>query len=253
MRVALVVVLMALWLVPSRTDAQTALPSSDPLGWVHIPAGTFTMGCVPTDPRCGTDEHPRHAVTISKPFELMATEVTLGQFQATSSQVDPQPAWSTSPSHPVVSVVWGEAVTFCRTAGARLPTEAEWEYAARGGRADSVYPWGNDAPTDRDGATNGAAFESDAARPVKSFAANGFGLFDMVGNVWEWVADVGGFWDAEPVTDPMGPATGVIRVVRGGAYGDDAVNLRVSNRTPNAADRINVNVGFRCARDISGA
>ena len=190
-------------------------------------------------------------MTLSSGFELMTAEVTIGQFRAVMKQADEQPPWSTSPDHPVVSVDWNEALEFCRAVSARLPTEAEWEFAARGGKSDTVYPWGNDEPTDRAGAANGAAFEGDSPRPVKTFGANGFGLYDMVGNVWEWVADAGGFYGPQPETDPTGPATGTVRVVRGGAYGDDASNLRLSNRTPNAANRINVNVGFRCARDIS--
>lgn len=223
---------------------------AEPLGWVRVPAGSFTMGCVPADDRCAADEEPRHVVTISKAFELMAAEVTVGQFRTVIPEVDPQPAWSTTPEHPVVSVTWNEAVDFCRAVGGRLPTESEWEYAARGGKADALYPWGDAAPTDRPGASNGAAFEGDSARPVRTYGSNGFGLYDMAGNVWEWVADFGGFYGPRPETDPTGPDTGSVRVVRGGAYGDDAANLRVSNRTPNGPDRLNVNVGFRCARDL---
>ncbi|MEQ1760292.1 MAG: formylglycine-generating enzyme family protein [Vicinamibacterales bacterium] len=238
-------------LLAGPVSAQTSPAATPALGWVRIPAGTFTMGCVPTDMRCGADERPRHTVTISKAFELMAAEVTLGQFRAAITEVDPQPVWSTTPDHPVVSVDWDEAVAFCRAVGARLPTESEWEYAARGGRADTIYPWGDNAPTDRSDVANGAAFEGDSARPVRSFGANGFGLYDMVGNVWEWVSDFGGLYATDSATDPTGPATGRVRVVRGGAYGDDAANLRISNRTPNAPDRINVNVGVRCARDVA--
>src|SRR5262245_21441305 len=84
------------------------------LGWVRIPAGSFEMGCVSSDTRCATGERPRRTVTISRAFELMATEATSGQFGAVMKEIDPQPAWSTSPDHPVVSVVWDEAVEFCR-------------------------------------------------------------------------------------------------------------------------------------------
>jgi formylglycine-generating enzyme required for sulfatase activity len=74
----------------------------------------------------------------------------------------------------------------------------------------------------------------------------------MVGNVWEWTEDAGSLYVADPVSDPQGPATGRSRIVRGGSFGDDPSSLRVSNRTPNLPDRINVNVGFRCARDVNG-
>jgi formylglycine-generating enzyme required for sulfatase activity len=247
--------LVVAFLIPVAALRAQAPPAAPEIPWVRIPAGTFDMGCASLDERCGGDEHPKHSVTISTPFEMMATEVTVGMYRATAAVVDDQPAWSTMPEQPVVIVTWDEAQAFCRAAGGRLPTEAEWEYAARGGKADLVYPWGNEPPTNQEGAVNGAAFESDAAWPVRSFAANGFGLYDMAGNVWEWVADWGGFYSQSslPATDPTGPDTGRTRVVRGGSYGDDPVNLRVSNRTPNPPDRANLNVGFRCVREAREA
>ena len=162
-----------------------------PIAWVTIPAGTFHMGCVPADRQCNTDEQPRHAVTISRGFQLMATEVTAGLYRALMGELDEQPPWSTTPDHPAVIVTWDEAEAFCEKAGGRLPTEAEWEYAARGGREGAIYPWGDETPADKPGAPNGAALESDRPRPVKSYTANGYGLFDIAGNVWEWTADVG--------------------------------------------------------------
>lgn len=181
---------------------------------------------------------------------MMVTEVTVALYRAATTEIDPQPAWSLSPDHPVVIVTWDEALAFCRGAGGRLPTEAEWEFAARGGRADTIFPWGNQLPTDSPGAPGSAAFEGDRAYATKTFAPNAFGLYDMAGNVWEWVADWGGFYGGGPATDPTGPDSGRARVVRGGSYGDDPVNLRNSTRTPNAPDRANINVGFRCARDV---
>ena len=200
-----------------------------PIAWVTIPAGTFQMGCVPGDRECNTDEQPRHAVTISKSFQLMATEVTAGAYSALMGEVDEQPPWSTTPDHPVVIVTWEEADAFCQKVGGRLPTEAEWEYAARGGRDGAIYPWGNETPADDPSLPNGA---------------------DSAGNVWEWTADVGTLYREDPVTDPEGLASGSTRIVRGGSFGDAASNLRVSNRTPNRPDRVNVNVGFRCARTL---
>jgi len=229
--------------------AQGARP---PIPWVTIPAGTFQMGCVPADTRCDADEQPRHAVTISKGFQLMATEVTVATYRALIGELESQPPWS-SPDHPVVIVTWQDAVAFCDKAGGRLPTEAEWEYAARGGRDGALYPWGDEPPTDEPGKPNGATMESDRARPVKSYQANGYGLFDMAGNVWEWTADIGGLYRVgAPLIDPQGLAEGSTRIVRGGSFGDAARNLRLSNRTSNRADSINVNVGFRCARNLPG-
>ena len=243
--------LLAAGLALASLDGAARAAIAEPTGvtWVRIPAGTFQMGCVPADERCNVDEHPRHQVSITRPFDLMATEVTIGMYRQVATAVDEQPAWSRSELYPVVIVTWDEAVAFCTAIGGRLPTEAEWEYAARGGRPDTVYPWGNEPPDYVAGARAGAAFEGDAARPVRSFAANAFGLFDMAGNVWEWTADAGSLYRPDPVRDPQGPMSGQVRILRGGSFGDDASNLRVSNRTPNQPDRVNVNVGFRCARD----
>jgi len=228
--------------------AQGARP---PIAWVTIPAGTFQMGCVPADTRCDADEQPRHTVTISKSFQLMATEVTVSIYRGLIDELEAQPPWST-PDHPVVIVTWQEAAAFCDKAGGRLPTEAEWEYAARGGRDGTLYPWGDEAPTDEPGKPNGATLESDRPRPVKSYQPNGYGLFDVTGNVWEWTADVGALYRVGTLIDPQGLADGSTRIVRGGSFGDAARNLRLSNRTSNRADRVNVNVGFRCARTLPG-
>lgn len=222
--------------------------------WVRIPAGTFQMGCVsPAMPRraCDADEYPQHRVTITRPFEMMATEVTARMFRAFTALMEDQPVWSMSPDQPVAVVNWAEAQKFCQAIGGRLPTEAEWEYAARGGRDGAIYPWGDQPPDDRPGTANGAAFEGDSPRAVKTFRPNAFGLYDMAGNVWEWVADWYSVLDADPVRDPKGGDGGGFRVVRGGSYGDDQSNLRVSNRNPNRPASRNVNVGFRCARDVS--
>ncbi|OFV90470.1 MAG: hypothetical protein A3G76_02935 [Acidobacteria bacterium RIFCSPLOWO2_12_FULL_65_11] len=249
--------LVALWLAAATVHVQAVRAAAQSpasvsgISWARIPAGTFQMGCVPGDMRCDPDEAPRRAVTISRPFDLMATEVTVGMYRAVAQDVDEQPAWSTSPDHPVVIVTWWEARAFCEVVGGRLPTEAEWEYAARGGRNDAIYPWGDRDPDDRAGAVNGAGFEGGGGRPVRTFAPNGFGLFDMAGNAWEWVADWTGPYAADVATDPLGPPTGAARVVRGGSYGDDSRNLRVSNRSANLPRAVNVNIGFRCARDVS--
>ena len=242
-------VLAAIVIAGATVDAQQPIPGVE---WVRIPAGTFQMGCITAEMprRCDADEYPRHAVTITRPFDMMATEVTARMFRAFTPLMEEQPAWSMSPDQPVAIVAWADAVKFCQAVGGRLPTEAEWEYAARGRREGAIYPWGDQPPEDRPGAVNGAAFEGDSPRPVKTYRPNGFGLYDMAGNVWEWVSDWYSVWDPVAVKDPQGGNGGGFRVVRGGSYGDDQSNLRVSNRNPNRPQNRNVNVGFRCARDV---
>lgn len=156
------------------TAVQAQAPPDAGLQWARIPAGTFQMGCISADARCDADEHPRHAVTISRAFDLMPTEVTVAMYRGAVKEVDEQPAWSKTPDQPVVIVTWEEELAFCQAIGGRLPTEAEWE---RGGREGAICPWGDQPPDDRDGAANGVAFESDSARAVKSFAPNACGLY----------------------------------------------------------------------------
>ncbi|MEV6592649.1 formylglycine-generating enzyme family protein [Streptomyces acidicola] len=170
--------------------------------------------------------------------------------------------------HPVVHVTWHDAQEFCRWDGSRLPTEAEWEYAARGGLERKRYPWGDELtpggehrcniwqgrfPT-RNTAEDGYA----GTAPVDAFPPNGFGLHNVSGNVWEWVADR---WSAEfhrtgPRDNPTGPPDGPGRVMRGGSYlcHDSYCNrYRVAARTSNSPDSSGGNTGFRCARDITGS
>lgn len=239
------------------------------LRWARVPAppgGRFWMGCVPNDKECHVSEQPRHEVPLPHGFEMMANEVTVDQFRrfvAASSEtlvgrwlpgggfhIEPQPKGS-KPDHPVVYVDWREAVAFCAFGGGRLPTEAEWEYAARGGQADSVYPWGSDYSGDYANGVSGAAQRDqwEETAPVKSFPPNPFGLYDMVGNVWEWTSTL---YEPYPYRRDDGREdlrSKEARVVRGGGFVNLPRYLRVSNRKydpPHAGD---FTIGFRCARD----
>jgi formylglycine-generating enzyme required for sulfatase activity len=153
--------------------------------------------------------------------------------------------------HPVALVSWYGAEAYCAWANARLPTEAEWEKAARGGLAGKMYPWGDETPVCTPGASNGAQMidcDGDTA-PVKQFAPNGFGLYDMAGNVWNWVQDWYGenYYSQPPGVDPQGPKTGQYRVLRGGAWYYDEANQRCAKRFGNESTGAFKTFGFRCA------
>lgn len=165
--------------------------------------------------------------------------------------------------HPVVQVSWDDAQAYCDWASRALPTEAQWERAARGGVEGERYPWGDDLPARESGTdwpcnifqgrfpdknTVEDGFLTTA--PVRTFAPNGLGLWQMVGNVWEWCRDYfdPGYYAASPPTDPQGPATGAGRVMRGGSYlcHDSYCNrYRNAARTSNTPDSASGNMGFR--------
>jgi formylglycine-generating enzyme required for sulfatase activity len=165
----------------------------------------------------------------------------------------------------MVNVTWNDAAAYCKWVGGRLPTEAEWEYAARGGLSEKPFPWGNDAPTLKPGSPNGARFTpfgqplwalrrtewTPGTVPVACFGANGFGLYDMAGNVWEWCSDWFAPYQARPLTDPKGPPSGTLRVARGGGWRDSAALIRVTERATWLPDkRPPGGFGLRCARDL---
>ena len=165
-------------------------------------------------------------------------------------------------SHPVVHVSWNDAEAYCAWAGKRLPTEAEWEYAARGGLTQARFSWGDDLiPRGRwmcniwQGTFPTVNTLDDGhltTAPVKSFAPNGYGLWNVAGNVWEWCADWfdPGYYAVSPADSPTGPDSGEARVMRGGSYlcHDSYCNrYRVAARSSNTPDSASGNIGFRCA------
>ena len=210
-----------------------------------IPAGTFMMGSVDGE----KDEQPVHLVRISKPFYLGQTEVTNDQWKAVMGSI---PSKRREDTHPVDSVTWEAAAEFCRklselpdeqAAGRvyRLPTEAEWEYACRGGTFTRFH-FGNDASML--GAHAWIAGNSDfMSHPVGQKKPNQFGLFDMYGNLLEWCSDWHGSYQPAPVTDPKGPQAGERRVYRGGCF--NSKSPKSSDRESEVPLRRNSPVGFR--------
>ena len=268
-----------------------------------IPAGTFTMG--DSFAEGGSDERPTHSVSVSA-FYISRYEVTKALWEEVKSWAGSHayafenPGAGKGASHPVHTVSWYDVVKWCnarsekeglspcytvggytyRTGdsdgvvcnwsanGYRLPTEAEWEKAARGGLAGRRFPWGavvthghanyyaNPTAYGYDeNPTSGYHPDYDAGgypytSPVGSFGANGHGLYDMAGNLWEWCWDWydGGYYGSSPGSDPMGPGSGSYRVGRGGRWSSDACGCRVANRGRNSPGYASNYLGFRLVR-----
>lgn len=235
---------------------------------VSIPAGSFTMGCkLGRDDIEGVclDETPPHVVSL-KAFQISRYELTFDEWdRCEAAGVCPHAedmGWGRG-KRPVINVSWDDAQTYLgwlnQQTGKRyrLPTEAEWEYAARGGK-ESAYPWGNQASHafanyGTDECCEGLASGKDQwiyTSPVGSFAANPYGLHDTAGNVYEWVQDWYGadYYRSSPASAPQGPSSGTYRVLRGGSWLIDAQLLRSASRFSLTPDDRRSYVGFRPAQ-----
>ena len=236
----------------AESKGEARVNPRDDLKYVWIPPGTFVMGCSPGDSECESNEKPPRQVTLTKGFWLGQTVVTVAaykRFTAATGKVIHQapfsrPVWSNE-QMPMVGVTWDEAKAYCEWAGGRLPTEAEWEYAARAGSIEERY-----GPIDEiawyEGNSGLKAHEVGQKRP------NAFGLCDMLGNVFEWVNDRYDekYYQSSPSQDPPGPASGGFHVLRGGSWAQIPVYVRVSYRTRGDFASSFFDIGFRCARDV---
>ncbi len=217
--------------------------------WVALPSGSFQMGCSPNDSHCYDFEKPVHAVNISA-FQITETEITQGQYKSVMGN-NPSHFSSCGLDCPVDSVPWLQAKNYCEKIGGRLLTEAEWEYAARGGTTTAYY-CGDDGLC-LDGIAWFYLNSDGKSHAVKTKIPNAFGLFDMSGNVWEWVEDC---WH----DDYTGaPTDGSVwqggdcnkRILRGGSWGSGLdYGLRSSYRAVDETSHADIDDGFRCAKDF---
>jgi len=245
---------------PQITPVDLKTNSEDRAEIVFVPSGSFLMGSDPNkDPYFWGAEAPEHTVTLNA-FWIYRTEVTQGMYQncvleqscsspkIINDSVAQQYGNSRFSNYPVVMVSWQDAYAYCQWARARLPTEAEWEKAARGtdGR---LFPWGDDPNVD-----GRANYSSSSPSSVGSYPAGAspYGAYDMAGNVLEWVNDYfdSSYYQYSPLDNPTGPASGSRRIIRGGAFTQNVVDgLRTVARASLKPSTTNNDVGFRCAMD----
>jgi len=219
---------------------------------ITVEGGTFTMG--DTEMEGDPDEQPAHEVTLTT-FQMSKTPVTVAQYRtycnATGKKMPAPPSWGWIDNHPMVNVTWHDAVDYTDWLADKtgknyqLPTEAQWEYAARGGNQSKGNKYAGGRSLDMVGWYKGNSNEQ--TQPVAQKRPNELGLYDMSGNVFEWCKD----WYAEdyyatsPKENPKGPATGSYRVVRSGSWNVTAAFCRVANRGSYAPGNIYYNCGFR--------
>jgi formylglycine-generating enzyme required for sulfatase activity len=226
---------------------------------VKIPAGPFIMG----SDSGASDERPAHSVHLNG-FWIDRHEVSTAEWNAYAQAMN-LPIRSAPDDHPIISVGWPDALAYCQWVGKRLPTEAEWEYAARGG--DGIYrkyPWGNEDP-DADGIwwanyrpdAGPAADSHRYTAPVGSYpdGVSPFGIMDMAGNAEEWVHDWWGvnyYRLSDGAQDPQGPASGRNgnKVIKGGSFSSDKYHVRIATRLYGAPHVKTEKQGFRCAMDL---
>ena len=214
--------------------------------WINVDAGTFKMGCLRNDPSCLKYEEPVHEVAIST-FKISKYEVTNSQYKI-YCQVKGKKEPQGLDSIPATNISWNEAVNYAEWLGCRLPTEAEWEYAARGGVKNKKYIYSGSSDLDEIAWYHDNS--SNSVHIVGKKLPNTIGIFDMSGNVWEWCSDWFGDYKDNSDIDPKGPSTGTQRVKRGGSCSDTnfEIDLRVTNRSSEPPESTFYNLGFRLVK-----
>ncbi|NLW31847.1 MAG: formylglycine-generating enzyme family protein [Fibrobacter sp.] len=227
---------------------------------VQITGGSFTMG----DNNGEADEVPEHEVAISS-FSLDRYQVTEKEYDScvragkcTPAHYDNCMVWSRgkfmsvkvpssyrNPDYPVVCITWYQAQAYCRFKGKTLPSEAQWEYAAKAGQK-YTYAWGDSPPSSQ----NCPFSEKKHPQKTGSYKPNSWGLYDMTGNVWEWVSDFyeRDYYSFSEKRDPQGPQAGLYRVIRGGGWYSGKKQLRITNRHWFSPAYPEVSIGFRCTK-----
>jgi formylglycine-generating enzyme required for sulfatase activity len=259
---------------PTYGQGKTQTRSADGMEMVYVPAGEFLIGSTAAGLKAVDDEQPQHTVYLDA-FWIDRTEVTnaqyvqflnvLGEYRGTcegqdciETKVEDEDSHvlrqdgryvveSGFEDHPIVEVTWYGAQAYCKWAGVRLPTEAEWEKAARG--ADGrMYPWGSDAP-DCSKAQYGDCSGRTVPVGTRLAGASPYGALDMAGNVWEWVADWydAAYYGSSPAQNPQGANSGERKVFRGGSWGYLPKFIRTTDRARNRPTYAGFNLGFRCA------
>jgi formylglycine-generating enzyme len=224
---------------------------------VIIPAGSFLMGSPDTAP----DRRPVHKVSLPA-FKLGRTPVTVAMFQefckATNRKMPDPPTWGWIPDHPMVNVSWDEAKAMADWAGLRLPTEAEWEYAAQGDQPSPIFPWGDTYKDEL--AWSSLKEQRDKTAPVSRtnyIFINAYSLTDMAGNVFQWCADWYGadYYASSPEENPKGPATGTDRILRGASWYSytTVTSHRVAGRAWSFPGKGGDSDGFRLAESLPPA
>lgn len=229
----------------------TWIRPADDMVMVYVPSGTFLMGSDSSDSNASESEFPQHSVTLNS-FWIDRTEVTRDQYASCYNHGGPcsvalylqDRGYS---GDPVAGISWEDANDYCLWVGGQLPTEAQWEYAARGSEG-YVYPWGNEPPTCTLANFAGCNNTTTAVGRYSPDGDSWVGAADMSGNVWEWVNDWydSSYYEISPTNNPSGPSTGDAKVMRGGGWNTQQVNMRATYRGSSLTWSTPDTIGIRC-------